>query len=304
MHPERCAIGAHESTAGGLWRALERAREIGCETVQIFVKTPSRWSAPKPSESEIERFRSEKEARGPAPAIAHAGYLPNLASPDERLWSRSIEALADELERSRALGLTALVLHPGAHLGSGRERGLARVVEALDRLEPVRERARGVELLVELTAGQGSVLGSHPAELAWILERVREAQGLGVCVDTCHAFAAGFPLDREEGYVELLDSLDSSVGLERVRALHLNDSLSPCGSRRDRHASLGEGGIGWDGLLRFVTDPRWAGLPAILETPLGSDGSGHARDLAALRRKLPGPDLRRPQRPKRLERSK
>lgn len=294
-------LGAHESTEGGLPAALERAVRIHGRAVQIFVKSPNRWKCAPLEVAEVQEFRSSLEQGPLEAALAHASYLPNLASPDGVIWERSIQAIAEELERCAALGLSALVVHPGAHLGSGVEAGLVRIVAALDRLEPVRRQADGVFLLLELTAGQGSVLCRKPEELGWMLKRVADPIRLGLCLDTCHAFAAGFDLRNSQGYARLLEEIDAAVGLEAVRALHLNDSAAPLGSCRDRHANLGQGEIGWDGLLAVVEDPRWAGLPAILETPLGSDGLGHARDLTALRRRL-----RRAtgQRPKRLARSK
>ncbi len=304
MASDHCLLGSHESTAGGLAAAVARAEHLRCEAVQIFVKSPSRWQAPALAQAECLAFRERFRESRLQVAIAHAAYLPNLASPDLSVWQRSVAAVEDELFRSAALGLSALVVHPGAHMGSGVEAGLARVVAALDRLETVRRQVRGVRLLLELTAGQGTALGREPKELGWILHRVAEPEGLGLCLDTCHVFAAGFNLCEEEGYGQLLEEISASCGLGCVRALHLNDSAAPCGSRRDRHANLGEGKIGWEGLLRVVGDPRWTGLPAILETPLGPDGAGHARDLRALERRLRPLSGSSGQRPKRLARSK
>lgn len=261
---------------------MERAREIGCEAVQIFVKSPQQWRGARLEGAEVEAFRAARQATGVGPVVAHAAYLINLAAPDQGVLSRSRRGLADELARCGRLGVDALVVHPGAHLGAGVERGLGRAAaslrEVLARTQP------GARLLVENTAGQGTVLGAELEQLAALLERVAAPERLGLCIDTCHAFAAGYSLDRSAAYRRFWERLDALAGLTAIGCLHLNDSAHARGSRRDRHANLGEGEIGDALFRRLVRDPALAALPMILETPRGADGRGHARDLAKLRR--------------------
>lgn len=269
------------SVAGGTHRAFERGAEIGCDALQIFVKNANRWSARPLPDEDVAAFRASAEATG-LPVVAHAGYLINLASPDPEAREKSLTALVDELERCDRLGVPGLVLHPGAHMREGVEAGLDRVAASLDQVFAQRP---GLEakVLLENTAGQGSTLGADFDELRGIVERVDEPERLGVCLDSCHAFVAGYDLRDEDGYEVLLSALDRATGLERLLAIHLNDARFPLGSRKDRHASILEGEIGADFFQRVVHDPRFETLPMVLETPLGDDGLGHKRDLETLR---------------------
>lgn len=274
-------LGAHVSAAGGAWRAFERAAEIDCDAMQIFVKNASRWTAKPLADTDVERFRAEREAH-PMPVIAHASYLINLCSTSEQTFEKSVAALTDELLRCTRLGVDGLVLHPGAHLNAGPEVGLRRVAGALNGVFSAHPDIT-TRLLLENTAGQGTVLGSTPDELGEIFRGVERRDKLGVCLDTCHAFAAGFDLRTEEGYEAFLEAVDEGPGLESVAAWHLNDSEFGLGEHKDRHASIGEGHIGLPAFARLVHDDRFAQTPMILETPLGDDDLGHARDLAKLR---------------------
>jgi deoxyribonuclease-4 len=259
-------FGAHFSIAGGLYKAAETARELGCGTVQIFTKNASRWSSKPLAADEVTRFRTAVRDAGLAFPTAHDSYLINLAAPGDELWQKSIEAFVDELERAEALGLSYLVTHPGAHVGSGEEAGLDRVARGLN--ESL-HRCKGfhVRILLETTAGMGTSLGHRLEHLARLLDLVREPDRLGVCLDTCHVFAAGYDLSNDDGYDALFTAFDRLIGLERLELFHLNDSVKGAGSRVDRHAGIGLGQIGEGAFRRLVNDARFGGRPMILETP-------------------------------------
>jgi deoxyribonuclease-4 len=278
-------LGAHTSIAGGLERALVRGREIGCEVVQIFTGSSRQWRSPRLGPPEIDAFRKAQKRTAVLPVAVHTQYLINLASPRADVFSRSLGALEDELERTELLGIPYVVLHPGAHLGSGERTGLKRVSHALDRVLE-RSRNRSPKVLLELTAGQGTGLGYRVEHLAEIIGGSAHGGRLGVCLDTCHAYEAGYDVRKAAGYARFVEAIEREVGLERVRLIHLNDSKTPLGSRVDRHEHIAEGRIGWDGLLRFLQDPRFARHPFILETPKGKDENGRdwdERNLARLR---------------------
>lgn len=269
------------SIAGGAAKAVERAVDIGCDAFQIFVKSPSRWRNPPRSRSEATAFREAREAHG-LPVVAHAGYLINLASGSEEVAERSREALLDELQRCEALGVPGLVLHPGAPQEAPREEGIERVARGLDQVL-TRHEGGSVRILLENTAGQGSTLGLTVGELADITVRTDGRARLGVCLDTCHAFAAGYDLREASEYERLVDELAGSLGLGALACWHLNDSKFGLGARRDRHANLGEGELGLEPFARLLHDRRFEGVPMLLETPLGKDKKGHERDLAKLK---------------------
>ncbi len=274
-------LGAHVSTAGGVAKAFARGHDIGCESLQIFVKSPSQWRAKALDPAEVEAFHAERAA-APQPVVAHAAYLINLASPKPDVLGASVAALTDELMRCDSLGLDGLVLHPGGHLGGGVDLGIETVARSLDLV--LKTVPPGTtKVLLENTAGQGTTLGSTFEELGRIIALTEQRERLGVCVDTCHAFAAGFDLTSEAGYEALLAEIDARVGFERVRCVHVNDSKHPVGSRKDRHENIGEGEIGEDLFARLVNDARFSRLPLILETPLGDDDLGHRRDLERLK---------------------
>jgi deoxyribonuclease-4 len=272
------------SIAGGCDRAVRSAHGFGFETVQLFTKNNNQWNAPPLTDAQVEAFRRALEETGIVDPVAHTSYLINMASPDDALWKKSIDAMAVEVERCARLGIADLVVHPGAHMGSGEDAGLGRVAAALDR---VIEATAGCAVTIDLetTAGQGSCLGHRFEHLAAILERAADRSRLGVCVDTCHIFAAGYSFDTRERYDETLDEFDRSVGLRLVRVWHLNDSRREHASRVDRHAGIGAGCIGLEPFRFLVNDPRFRSLPMILETPKGIEEGEEldARNLRTLR---------------------
>lgn len=265
-------LGAHMSIAGGMPLAVERALSVGATALQVFVKSSNQWAARPFADGEVAEFRRAARGAGiAAHVIAHASYLINLASADDALWERSIEALAVEVERSAALAIPALVLHPGSPRDQGTEFGLSRVALGLDRvLVPhgsVAKRREGVTILLEVTAGQGATLGRTFEELGAIVTRARSADRIGVCFDTCHALAAGYEFRTEAGYRSTFAALDRAVGLERLRAIHLNDSKGELGCRKDRHEHIGKGTVGLEAFARILNDRRFSGIPMVLETP-------------------------------------
>lgn len=275
-------FGAHMSISGGLYKAFARGEAVGCQAMQIFSKSERQWQAKPLLDDDIAQFKAEQIRTGIGPLIVHDSYLINLASPKDDLWEKSSAAFAHELERCDLLGIPYLVTHPGAHTGSGADVGLAREAEALNRI--LGEGVGGdTMVLLETTAAQGTCLGGSFEELAWLLEQVRYPERIGVCVDTCHIFAAGYDFRSEDGYRTVFDRLISLLGSERVKAFHLNDSKGALGSHLDRHMPIGEGQIGLEGFWRLLNDPRFDGLPMVLETPKEPDESADRRNLAVLR---------------------
>lgn len=293
----RPRFGVHVSVAGGLVNAFTEGTRLGCDCVQIFVKNQRQWRSTPLTDDQIAAFRSVRSATNLTPVIAHANYLLNLASPVERVRSMSIDVLADELTRCEALGVEGLVLHPGSHLGDAECRmgngewrmtesesgGIERIAEALDE---VHRRCSGFAagILLETTAGQGTNLGWRFEHLRGMLDRVADPDRVGVCLDTCHLFAAGYDSRTPETYAATIDELDRVIGLARVRCIHMNDSKREFASRVDRHEHIGKGKIGKGGFANFVNDPRFLGVPMILETPKGTDGRGSDLDKVNLRR--------------------
>ena len=278
-------LGAHVSVAGGLDQAFARGLESGCTALQIFTKNANRWQAKPISDAEASAFRQAWQASGIGPVMAHDAYLINLASPKSDVWEKSKNALRDELCRCAQLGVTDLVMHPGAHLGTGTETGLERIRTAFREILP--EAPPQVRLLLENTAGQGSYLGGDFAHLAALLEDF-DSQRFGVCFDTCHAHTAGYDLSTKEGYEQTMAEFDRLVGLEQIKAFHLNDSLKPCGSRIDRHAHIGQGTIGRSGFACLMQDRRLAKIPMVLETPKGERDEMDLVNLTLLRQLAAG----------------
>jgi deoxyribonuclease-4 len=275
------ALGAHMSIAGGCDLALERAAAFAMEACQLFTKNASQWNAKPLDPGVVERFQEQRERTGIRHLVAHDSYLINLASPDEALRERSYAAFRDELDRCELLGVPYLVTHPGGHMGSGVEEGVGRVAAALNRLHGERPDAATMVLL-ETTAGQGTHLGRTFEELAEIIALVEDRARVGVCFDTCHAFAAGYDLRDREGYETTMRQFEAVIGFDRLRVLHLNDSKKGLGSRVDRHAHIGEGELGAAAFGFVLSDPRLDGLPGVLETPKGDDGEEDRRNLATL----------------------
>lgn len=274
-------LGSHVSIAGGVSLAFGRAEEVGCAVAQIFVKNNNRWRGARLTTEEIDSFWAERERTGIWPVIAHNTYLVNLASADPAIRERSIACTVDELKRCQRLGLPGLVIHPGAHGGAGVEEGARRVRAALHR---VFDRTPDVatRILLETTAGQGTALGRSAEELAMLLEMIDAPDRTGVCLDSCHIFAAGYELRSSCGYERTIREFEATVGLARIRAIHLNDSKKPLGSFRDRHEHIGEGEIGDAGFRNIMNDRRLRGIPKVLETP--KEGDADLVNLARLRR--------------------
>jgi deoxyribonuclease-4 len=274
-------IGAHMSIAGGLHLAIARGEETGCAAIQVFTKNASQWRGKSISPAEADVFRQAWQESSIGPVIAHDSYLINLAAPDEAMWRKSIAAFVDEMERCAALGIPELVMHPGAHLGAGEEVGLERMSAAFR--EIFAAAPAGVSVLLENTAGQGTCLGHRFEHLAAVIEQVPEGR-FGVCFDTCHAYAAGYDLATAEGYAEVISEFDRVIGLERLRAFHVNDCKKGLGCRVDRHEHIGQGSIGEAGFAALMQDARFAGIPKILETPKGEAAELDLMNLALLRR--------------------
>jgi deoxyribonuclease IV len=274
-------FGSHLSIAGGYYKAVEHAAALGMSTVQIFTKNNNQWRAKPLTDEDVRRFQAAVEEHGLRVPCSHDSYLINLASPKEELWEKSLEAFVVELERAEALGLTGVVMHPGSYVESTEQQGLTRIVDALDR---VHKRTKGfrVQTWLEVTAGQGTNLGYRFEHLGEIIRRSKEPERFGVCIDTCHIFAAGYGLKTREEYDATMQELDEQVGLDRVRAFHLNDSKREQGSRVDRHEHIGEGHLGLEPFRFVVNDPRFADLPMYLETKK-EDRDGEEMDAVNLR---------------------
>lgn len=290
------ALGAHMSIQGGLVRAIERAAAVRATALQLFVKSARQWSARQLDPAEVTAFSRRLDSSGLAAAtLAHGSYLINLASPDDDVWCQSIQALALELERCAWLRIPYLVIHPGCHMGAGEAVGMRRIVQALDRLFATRARCgsaastRGVQvtLLLETTAGQGSSLGYRFEQLGWILERARASERLAVCFDTCHALAAGYDLRAAPAFQATFEEFERAIGLERLRAFHLNDSRFGLGSRKDRHEHIGRGQLGLEAFRLLLHDRRFRNRPMLIETPKGKELVEDRRNLATLRKLAP-----------------
>jgi deoxyribonuclease IV len=263
-------LGAHVSTAGGCRNAPARAAAIGANAIQIFTKQPNRWAEVVIPDEDCSAWSDGIRSRGVEFANAHDSYLINLATADEVLRDRSYAAFVGELRRAEALGLDALVTHPGNATDGEMERGLAQNAELVERaLEEIPGRAM---VLLETTAGAGKVLGATFEQLAAMIARIGETARarVGICLDTCHVWAAGYDLAGD--YDGVIARLQDTVGMDRLRLFHLNDSLGGLGSRKDRHAAIGEGTLGEEPFRRIMTDPRFAAVPKVLETPKGDDG--------------------------------
>jgi deoxyribonuclease-4 len=275
-------LGAHMSIAGGLHRALQRGREVGCSVVQIFLKNQLQWTAKPYTADAIREFKAAWRDSGIRLVFAHATYLINLAAPEAAEWKRAVTAFHDELERAETLGLPFVIIHPGSHKGAGLESGIRRIAKALDELM-ARTRGYEVMVLLENTAGGGATIGRSFEELADILRTMRSADRIGVCLDTCHLFAAGYDIRRREGYAATMARCRHLVGLDRVRAFHLNDAKQPLGSGLDRHEKIGRGHLGRDAFRWLLEDRRFARVPMAIETPKEPEPRADREALALLR---------------------
>ena len=263
-------LGTHVSIAGGLHLACERGAELGCEAIQIFVKNQRQWKAGSLIPADVEAFRLARRKSGIRVILAHDTYLINMASPDSSLRKKSVDAFVDELDRCEALGLEALVTHPGAPGDSGEKAGIRNMSRSLD-VAHRRTRGYRTRVLLETTAGQGTVVGWRFEQMAAILDGVKDPGRIGLCFDTCHVFAAGYDISTKAGYEETMDALDGAVGLEKVEAFHVNDSKKGLGCRVDRHENIGKGAIGLEAFRRLMRDRRFRDVPKVLETPKEND---------------------------------
>ena len=276
-------LGAHQSIAGGTPRAVARGIDAGCRVLQIFVKNNNRWIGKPIERPEAREFRTAARSARLSRVIAHTSYLINLASPVAELRAKSIESLAEEIDRCERLGIRDLVLHPGAHCGEGEVAGVARIAASLDEVFDRTGGAR-VRILLETAAGQGSCVGHRFEHLRDILGAVRTPRRVAACLDTCHVHAAGYDLVSREGYAETIAAFERTVGLARLAAIHVNDSKKPRGSRVDRHEHIGRGSIGRRGFRNLMTDPRLGAIPKFLETPKDDTLDLDRANLALLRR--------------------
>ena len=275
-------LGAHMSIAGGVSQALDRASSIGSNAVQIFTKNNRQWQGPPVDEVDVVRWQQEMPAQAVDYAVSHASYLINLATPKDPLWQKSIAAHADEIRRAHAYGVPHVVLHPGAHTGSGEEAGIARIAAGLNQVHAATPACTETLTLLELMAGQGTTIGYCFSHLRQIIEQVEAPARVGVCVDTCHAFAAGYDLAHAAGYEAMMEELDKEIGLATVKCWHFNDSKGALGSRVDRHVHIGQGAIGNEGFRLILNDSRWAGIAMLLETPKDDDLKDDVLNLARL----------------------
>jgi len=275
-------LGAHMSIAGGLHLAFDRLREVGGRALQVFTKNERQWASPALSEESVRRFRESWRANGHIPVAVHDTYLINLAASDTVKLEKSVHVFAEELQRTERLEIEYLIMHPGSHVGQGVEAGLERFVSNLDQALVLSGTSR-VTVLIETTAGQGSSLGSTFEELATILSASHFGGRLGVCFDTCHAFAAGYDIRTEASYRETFSRLDDLIGLDRLKFFHLNDSKRSLGSHVDRHEHIGKGAIGLAGFRLLLNDPRFRHHPMVLETPKGKDLQEDRENLRVLR---------------------
>jgi deoxyribonuclease-4 len=256
-------IGAHVSSSGGIHTAIDRAEAIGAESVQVFTQSPRMWRQTNHDPATFDLFRARRAEAGIEGVLCHALYLCNFAAPDDAIYEKSIAALRSTMEIACAIGADGVVLHVGSHLGAGLDKGLERVVPALEQVLELC--SDDTWLLMENSAGAGGTIGRSIAELATIYDRLDGHPRLGICLDSCHLYVSGIDVTSRPNLDALLDEVDSTIGLDRLRALHVNDSAMPLGSNRDRHANIGEGLLG-EQLGVFLGHPKLQGLPAVLET--------------------------------------
>ena len=271
------------SISGGVSMAIERARSIDCTAMQIFVKNNMQWFARPLSRMEIRAFLDHVRRGELLSVFGHASYLINLATTNLQFHANSIRALAEELVRADQLELPFLVLHPGAHLGAGEQAGLEKIVNSIDEVFRKIPNVK-TKIALEITAGQGSCIGHRFEHLAHIIENVREPEGLRVCLDTAHLFAAGYDISSESGVRKIFREFDRVIGRDRLVAIHVNDSKTPCGSRVDRHEHIGKGRIGLDVFRFIMRSPRFRKIPKVLETPKSKDLAEDVINLNTLRR--------------------
>jgi len=273
-------LGAHMSIAGGIYRALKRGREVGCETIQIFTKNNTRWKGKNISRCDVEKYFELKSKYNIEPVVAHDCYLINLAASNKITCRKSLRAFEEEIRNAGMLKLPYLIFHPGAHTGLGEKKGLVQIARSLNGLMTLS--CSPLVFLLETTAGQGTSLGWRFEQMADIIARVRQSERVGVCYDTCHTFAAGYDIRTRRAYLGTFREFDRIIGLDKLKVFHLNDSKGALGSRLDRHEHIGKGNIGLDGFRFIINDRRFKNIPMILETPK-EDKRGRKMDRVNLR---------------------
>ncbi len=275
-------IGTHVSARGGLHCAYERGTRIGCTTIQVFTKNSNQWEGRPIADEDIQKYKTAQAKATISPVVAHAAYLINLSAVNQAVLRKSRKALEDELQRCEAFGLHGLIFHPGAHMGKGEGEGIRRVAESVNL---VHEKTAGFRTLtiLETTAGQGSALGYRFEQLRAIIDGIEQKQRVAVCIDTCHLFAAGYPIQTESGWESTMREFDAILGFNRLAVVHVNDSRRELGSRIDRHEHIGKGRIGKEGFRMLMNDPRFRRLPKILETEKSEDMHEDVENMAVLR---------------------
>ena len=272
-------IGAHISTKGGLHTVFERAAAINATAIAMFAKNSSQWKGKELTDEDVELFQ---QTRTVGPILTHASYLINLATTNGEFYKKSLIAMADELDRAERLGAFAVVLHPGAHMGAGTQKGVDQIARSFDQIHAALPTHRVVTLL-ETSAGQGSCLGCTFEDLGRIISLVDDKKRLGICIDTCHVFAAGYDIRNAQGYERMIEEVEQHVGIENVGAFHLNDSKKELGSRVDRHEHIGKGLLGTDAFRLVLNDPRFARIPKLLETPKTIETESDRENITLLR---------------------
>ena len=273
-------LGGHVSVPGGVRNAPERARAATCDCMQIFSKNQMQWSSRPLDPEDVRQYKENLVAHGVKETVIHDSYLINLGTPDKALMEKSRGAFLDEVLRAEALGGRNLIFHPGAHMGAGEQAGLRRVADSLNWVR--KEAGSGsVCFVLEITAGQGTLLGHSFEQLAKVIDMLEDQRNVGVCFDTCHAYAAGYDVKSRKGYEKTFELFDGILGAGMMKAMHLNDSKGKQGSHLDRHAQIGEGFLGLECFAHFMNDDRWEGVPMVLETPEGE--KRYRQELEALR---------------------
>lgn len=262
-------IGVHVSIAGKIYESLERARALGCNTMQIFSRNPRSWQASRLDRSDIEEFKRLKAKYDIAPVVVHIPYIINLATPDDNLYKKSVTAYIDDIERADLLGAEYFVTHLGSHVASGEDNGIKRFSRALN--EIIKKAEPKTMILLETTAGSGSWIGYKFEHIERIIDSLDSARKVGICLDTAHIFEAGYNIKTKDGLEETLKEFDKSLGLSVIKVVHFNDSLSPFNSHVDRHQHIGKGKIGLEALARVINHPGLKNAAFIMETPKKTD---------------------------------
>lgn len=280
-------LGAHMSISGGLHLSLERGKAVGCDVIQLFTKNSTQWRGRIIKEDEASLFKKTAKETGVEPIAVHDSYLINLAAPDDILWEKSLEAFHQEMVRTETLGVPYLVTHPGSHRDSGEEVGLKKVAKAINILH---KRTTGFRMMIllETTAGQGTSLGHSFEQIKALFDQMIEPERVGVCLDTCHIFAAGYDIREEVSYNKTMDEFDRIIGMRRIKLFHLNDSKKGFSGRVDRHQHIGQGFIGIEGFRLIINDKRFYDIPKVLETPKGDDMREDIANLKILRGLIKG----------------